>query len=93
VLAWSCAGQLAADEYFDVRVWKSGSPALGIANIRGFSYSIGGDFPAGDYNWTIVVIRRQGAVVKDVAAASVVGQFTWNGSPGSSGSGSRPKGR
>ena len=77
VLSWSEAGQLGPDDYFDVRVWQDGQPATGIANVQQTSYTIGGSFPAGTYNWTIAVVRKQGGQVVTLAEAATVLRFTW----------------
>jgi protein phosphatase len=79
-LGWTYAGQLAADEYFDVRVWANGQPANGIANVKQPSYVIGGSFPAGTYSWTIAVVRRTSdGTVLTVASAGQALSFTWSG--------------
>jgi hypothetical protein len=61
-----------------VRVWKDGQPAYGIANVKTTTYQIGGSFPAGVYNWTIAVIRKQGNGSPDtLTVARPTLRFTW----------------
>ena len=80
LLTWSYPGELASDEYFDVRVWQSGQAPDGIANVKGTSYQIGGNFPSGTYNWTIAVIRRlSDGSVETLSAAASTSTFTWSG--------------
>jgi hypothetical protein len=82
LLTWSHTGQLGPDDWFDVRVWLTGAPAYGISNVKTTSYRIGSGFPAGDYLWTIAVIRRQpGAAMVEVSRAPTTGQFHWATNP------------
>jgi hypothetical protein len=84
-LNWTYGGQLGPDDYFDVRVWQNGQPANGIANVQQTSYVIGGSFPAGTYNWTIAVIRKQNGTTTTLSTASQTLQFTWAPSGGGGG--------
>ncbi len=78
ILTWSYAGTLASDEWFDVRVWAAGQPAYGIANVKGASYEIGANYPGGDYNWTIAVIRKPNTgPIQTLVVATPTLQFHW----------------
>lgn len=77
VLSWSVAGQLGPDDYFDVRVWQDGQRPSGIANVRQTSYTIGGGFPAGNYNWTVAVVRKQGGQIVTLTQAGTTLRFGW----------------
>ena len=60
LLEWSWNGVLQADEYFDVRVWREGEPANGIAWTKDRSYEFDPRSKAsGNYFWNIVVIHGQ----------------------------------
>jgi hypothetical protein len=78
LLSWNYPGQLGPNDFFDVRVWQSGQPANGIANVRETSYAIGNNYPGGSYNWTIAVIRKQNGTVQTLASAGQTLQFTWS---------------
>jgi hypothetical protein len=85
-LSWRHDDQLLADDWFDVRIWADGGAPTSVANVKDSSYRIGGNFPGGTYNWTIVVVRRAASgAVTELAAASSAGRFVWSG--GSSGTG------
>ncbi|MBI2941130.1 MAG: protein kinase [Chloroflexi bacterium] len=90
LLSWSYGGALAADEWFDVIAWPVGSePRGGIANVKETSYRFGGGRPAGDYNWTIAVIRKQDDRVTELVRAGETKRFSWS-PPGGGGGGSPP---
>jgi serine/threonine-protein kinase len=78
ILRWTYGAALANDEWFDVRVWKDGQPAYGIANVKSTTYEIGGNFPAGVYNWTIAVIRKSGnGSIETLTVAEQKLRFNW----------------
>lgn len=84
VLSWSEATPLGANDFFDVRVWQDGQPAHGIANVQQASFVIGGNFPAGTYNWTIAIIHKQGGQIVTLVQAPTTLRFSW--APAGSGS-------
>jgi thiol-disulfide isomerase/thioredoxin len=57
-LRWHWDGDLAVDEYFDVRFWQEGAPHLGIAWTKEPRYPVRGE-PGIRYLWAIAVIRGQ----------------------------------
>ena len=79
VLRWSWPGQLAEDQYFDVRVWREGEPHYGIAWAKQPEYPIKGyirDHGPGTYFWQIAVIRGEnGQFLGEVAPPSEVRSF------------------
>jgi len=77
-LSWTYGGRLAANEYFDVRIWTNGQPANGIANVKETSYAIGRNVPTGAYEWTVAVIRRNGdGTVITLATGDKTLTFSW----------------
>jgi hypothetical protein len=67
-LRWSWGGELAEDEFFDVRLWREGAPKRSIAWTRERSY-IERTLNGGWHSWTVVVIRaRNGALVSELSA-------------------------
>jgi hypothetical protein len=57
-LIWSYGDALQAGEQFDIRVWKVGEPAWGIARSTDTRYRLGGaPNGPGEYAWQIVVVR------------------------------------
>lgn len=79
MLRWQWAGELAANEYFDVRVWREGEPHFGIAWSKEPQYPIKSyirDKGAGNYFWQIVVIQGEnGQFLREVSPASEVRRF------------------
>jgi hypothetical protein len=88
-LSWTWDGSLGSDEYFDVRVWKDGRQAWGVAWTKETQWTgdpLHGD---GNYNWQIVVIRgRDGQWESDRSPPSEIRRFSWSG--GSSPTPTRP---
>lgn len=58
-LRWSWAGELASDEYYDVRVWQEGEPHRGVAWTKEPLLLFAGE-PTIHYRWAIAVIRGEG---------------------------------
>ena len=57
-LVWQYDGQLASEESFDIRMWKPGEPAWGIARSTETRYRLKGPpHGPGEYTWQIVVVR------------------------------------
>jgi hypothetical protein len=57
-LRWDWDGTLQEDEWFDIRVWKVGTPHYGIAWTKEKEYLYDSCLQTGgDYNWSIAVIR------------------------------------
>jgi hypothetical protein len=61
-LRWAWAGSLAADEWFDVRMWREGMPETSIAWTKERSY-LERYLRPGWYHWTVVVVRGRGRTV------------------------------
>jgi hypothetical protein len=73
-LSWRWDEALAADEQFDVRVWRTGETPYGIGWTKNTSFSFTPSAP-GQYSWQIVVIQGTGG--KWMADLSP-GSPTWN---------------
>jgi hypothetical protein len=58
-LRWSWAGELAFDEYYDVRVWPEGEPHSGVAWTKEPTLLFTGE-AAIPYFWAVAVIQGQG---------------------------------
>ncbi len=59
-LRWEWAGTLKEDEWFDIRVWKVGTPHYGIAWTKEKEYFYDSCLQVGgNYNWSIAVIRGE----------------------------------
>lgn len=57
-LKWQYDGQLQPGEAFDIRMWKPGEPAWGIARSTSTEYHLQGPPKgAGEYSWLVVVVR------------------------------------
>ncbi|MHB0875626.1 MAG: serine/threonine protein kinase [Anaerolineae bacterium] len=66
-LIWEYGEALQAGEQFDIRVWKVGEPAWGIARSTSTRYRLGGaPNGPGEYAWQIVVVRDDPATGKVV---------------------------
>ncbi|NLG51734.1 MAG: hypothetical protein GX552_16640 [Chloroflexi bacterium] len=65
VLRWAWAGALAEDEYFDVRLWREGTPEKSIAWTKERTYTER-SLPSGWYSWKVVVIRGEDGVIEQV---------------------------
>jgi hypothetical protein len=63
VLRWAWSGNLAENEYFDVRMWREGAAKASIAWTRDLEYRER-DAREGWYHWTIVVVRGQNGVIE-----------------------------
>jgi hypothetical protein len=55
-LKWAWIGSLAEDEYFDVRLWRIGTDAKGIAWTKEPEY-IARQLETGWYSWAVAVVR------------------------------------
>lgn len=79
VLRWEWPGELADNEYFDVRVWRPDETPAGIAWSKAPQYPVKPfieDRGAGTYHWQIVVIRGEnGEFQGEVSPASEVRIF------------------
>jgi serine/threonine-protein kinase len=57
-LIWEYGRALEPGESFDIRMWKNGEPAWGIARSTSTRYRLSGPPKGvGEYNWLIVVVR------------------------------------
>jgi hypothetical protein len=77
-MRWQWAGTLAADEWFDVRVWLPGQAHLGIAWTKEPSYvydiCLKGN---GHYFWSVAVVRgRNGQWLADLSPEAVPRRFS-----------------
>jgi hypothetical protein len=67
-LFWEWNGQLADDEYFEIRIWHESittyRPALGWVKIPQFDYNISGE-QDGKYYWTVVIVKDENVRLKD----------------------------
>lgn len=66
-LYWDWDGQLADDEYFEVRVWHEDLPyhaALGWVKQPQFDYNVSGE-RNGKYYWAVTIIRGKNPKAKD----------------------------
>lgn len=63
VLRWAWAGALEEDEYFDVRLWREGTPEKSIAWTKERTYTER-SLASGWYNWRVVVIRGHDGVIE-----------------------------
>jgi len=61
-LRWAWAGSLATDEWFDVRMWREGTPKTSIAWTKERSY-LERYLRPGWYHWTVTVVRGEGRAV------------------------------
>ena len=70
-LKWSPVGNLQADEWYDVQVWKPDETPHGVSWTKEGAWTMPADFPSGKYQWRIVVIRGQdGKWLEDVSPPS-----------------------
>lgn len=77
---WSFEGRLRAGESFDLRVWRQGEPAWGIARTTANEYRLrGAPNGAGEYSWQVVVVRDDpnGNVV-ETSKKSAVRRVFWD---------------
>jgi len=76
-LSWAWEGELAADEYFDVRLWRLGTPERSIAWTKDRQYVE--RLPSqGWHSWTVVVIRGEGGVIAaELSPRPEPVNFTW----------------
>ena len=82
-LQWSWVGSLGSGEYFDVRVWKPGQPAYGVAWTETPAWTGTPPHGGGTYNWQIIVIRgRDGRWEEDLTPPSETWTFSWSGGGG-----------
>jgi hypothetical protein len=67
-LHWAWPGDLAEDEYFEVRIWHETisdyRPALGLVKGMDFAYNLKGE-RIGIYYWSIAVVRVDKVKLKD----------------------------
>jgi hypothetical protein len=95
-MRWSWPGTLAADEYFDVRLWRVGTRKQGIAWTKHNEY-IERHPSVGWYFWTVVVIRGQdGQIVAELSEEPRPISFRWaphGESPGTQPGTAEPSGR
>jgi len=63
VLRWVWAGALGEDEYFDVRLWREGTPPKSIAWTKERTYTEH-SLPSGWYSWTVVVVRGHDGIIE-----------------------------
>lgn len=76
-LRWSWAGDLAADEYYDVRVWPEGEPHTGVAWTKEPYLQFTGE-PGIAYRWAVAVIRGQeGQMLEQLSAESEARSLLW----------------
>lgn len=63
-LTWDWEGELADEEYFDVRLWRLGTPERSIAWAKEKQYieRLPGE---GWHSWTVVVIRGRNGVIEE----------------------------
>ena len=75
-LDWEWDGELGEDEYFDVRLWRLGTPKQGIAWTKRMRY-VERSGQSGWHTWTVAVIRgRDGVVLEEYVMAPEV-NFSW----------------
>ncbi|MBN1400442.1 MAG: hypothetical protein JXA74_06375 [Anaerolineae bacterium] len=75
-LEWEWDGDLAEDEYFDVRLWRIGSQKRGIAWTKQTQY-VERSGHTGWHSWTVAVVRgREGVVLAELVEAPAV-EFKW----------------
>ena len=75
---WTWQGTLGADEWFDVRVWRPGTPHRGVAWTREQVYlydlCLQG---SGEYMWSVAVVRgRDGQWLADLSPEATPHRFT-----------------
>ena len=74
---WTWQGTLGADEWFDVRVWRPGTPHRGVAWTREQAYlydlCLQG---SGEYLWSVAVVRgRDGQWLADLSPEATPHRF------------------
>ncbi len=77
---WSFEGELRPGESFDLRVWRQGEPAWGIARTTSSEYRLrGAPNGSGEYSWQVVVVRDDpnGNVV-ETSKKSAVRRVFWD---------------
>lgn len=81
-LTWTWDGELADDEYFEVRIWHESitdyHPALGWVKEPPFDFNISQERP-GKYYWTVIVIKGENAKLKDWIIQSGWPYQMWDG--------------
>ncbi|MBN1956368.1 MAG: TlpA family protein disulfide reductase [Anaerolineae bacterium] len=76
-LRWAWEGELAADEYFDLRFWREGAAHNGIAWTQEPYYAVAGD-PGVAYYWAVAVIRgAEGEMLEQLSAESAARRIQW----------------
>jgi len=76
---WSFGGQLRAGESFDLRVWRQGEPAWGIARTSATEYRLrGAPNGPGEYSWQVVVVRDDDGQVVETSKRSAVRRVFWD---------------
>lgn len=78
-LKWSWIGSLAEDEYFDVRLWRIGTDAKGIAWTKEPEY-IARHLETGWYSWAVAVVRgHDGMIERELCQESPAMSFYYVG--------------
>ena len=78
LLSWDWEGALRGDEYFDVRLWRLGTPKHSIAWTQERHYTERNP-ESGWYSWTVVVIRgKDGVVDQDLTDEPEPVEFQWH---------------
>lgn len=81
---WVWEGELAEDEYFDVRVWRVGAPKQGIAWTKALEY-VERSPRYGWNSWTVCVIRgKDGVIEEELSDEPEAVNFRWQPSEGQS---------
>jgi hypothetical protein len=77
-LCWSLAGSLGQDEYFDIRVWRTGEPPHGVQWTKETEWQVAPSFFPGTYSWQVCVIQgKDGKVLADLSPCSETWRFIW----------------
>ncbi len=69
-LRWAWSGTLGDNEYFDIRLWREGTPRKSIAWTKDRYYTER-SLPSGWYSWTVVVIRGQNSIIEQELASAL----------------------
>jgi len=79
-LLWEWPGDLAADEFFDVRMWLMGADSRSIAWTQEPTY-IERTPSEGWHSWTVRIVRGDDGVIQEVLAEGPTSNFHWNPAP------------
>jgi len=78
-LRWKWKGELAQDEFFDVRLWKIGTDPKGIAWTKNTQYTERVLTESGWHEWTVIVVQGvDGVVVEELTTNRPVNAFQWH---------------